>query len=124
MEQKTLGESKSGKHSQSMVPSVPTRAAVYRSPMIPWSSIGRYPIRLPHQCRQYCLHCAPTDRARQRPRWARKELARMTPAQRAAMPAPRPSEEIAGAVVEFIRDENLAGRVMVMWPGEPPRLLD
>jgi hypothetical protein len=30
----------------------------------------------------------------------------------------------AGAVVEFIRDENLAGRVMVMWPGEPSRLLD
>jgi hypothetical protein len=48
----------------------------------------------------------------------------MTPAQRAAMPAPRPPEEIAGAVVEFIRDENLAGRMMVMWPGEPSRLLD
>src|SRR5918997_1701757 len=43
MEQKTLGESKAGRHSQSMVPSVPTRAAVCRSPMIPWSSIGRYP---------------------------------------------------------------------------------
>ena len=55
---------------------------------------------------------------------AREELARMTPTQRAAMPAPRPPEEIAGAVVEFIRDEDLAGRVMVMWPGEPPRLLD
>jgi hypothetical protein len=53
-----------------------------------------------------------------------EELARMTPAQRAAMPAPRLPEEIAGAVVEFIRDEDLAGRVMVMWPGELPRLLD
>jgi hypothetical protein len=39
-------------------------------------------------------------------------------------PAQRPPEEIAGAVVEFIRDENLAGRVMVVWPGEPSRLLD
>ena len=47
----------------------------------------------------------------------------MTPAQRAAMPAPRPPEEIAGVVVEFIRrDENLAGRVM--GPGETSRLLD
>lgn len=53
---------------------------------------------------------------------AREELARMTPAQRA--PAPRPPEEVAGAVVEFVRDEGLTGRVMVMWPGEPARLLD
>ncbi|MFL5990841.1 MAG: hypothetical protein ACJ73W_02475 [Rubrobacteraceae bacterium] len=36
--------------------------------------------------------------------------------------AQRPPEEIAGAVVEFIRDENLAGRVM--WPGKPSHLLD
>src|SRR5829696_6904212 len=43
MEQKTLGESKAGRHSQSIVPSVPTSAAVYRFPMIPWSSMGRYP---------------------------------------------------------------------------------
>jgi hypothetical protein len=43
----------------------------------------------------------------------------MTPAQRAAMFAPRLPEEIAGAVVEFIDDEDLAGRVMVMWPDEP-----
>jgi hypothetical protein len=46
----------------------------------------------------------------------------MTPAQRAARPAPRPPEEIASVVVEFIRDENLAGRVM--GPGETSRLLD
>jgi NAD(P)-dependent dehydrogenase (short-subunit alcohol dehydrogenase family) len=55
---------------------------------------------------------------------AREELARMTPEQRAATPAPRPPEEIADAVVEFVRDEDLAGRVIVMWPGEPARLLD
>jgi NAD(P)-dependent dehydrogenase (short-subunit alcohol dehydrogenase family) len=55
---------------------------------------------------------------------AQEELARMTPAERAATPAPRPPEEVAGAVVEFVRDEDLAGRVMVMWPGELARLLD
>jgi hypothetical protein len=27
-------------------------------------------------------------------------------------------------VVEFVRNEDLTGRVMVMWPGEPARLLD
>jgi NAD(P)-dependent dehydrogenase (short-subunit alcohol dehydrogenase family) len=55
---------------------------------------------------------------------AREELARMMPAQRAATPAPIPPEEIADAVVEFAGDEDLAGRIMVMWPGEPARLLD
>jgi NAD(P)-dependent dehydrogenase (short-subunit alcohol dehydrogenase family) len=55
---------------------------------------------------------------------AREELARMKPAQRAATPEPLPPEEVADAVLGFVRDENLAGRVMVMWPGEPARLLD
>jgi hypothetical protein len=52
------------------------------------------------------------------------ELEQMTPAQRAAAPAPHPPEEIVAAVVELIRDEDLAGRVLVMWPEEPGRLLD
>jgi NAD(P)-dependent dehydrogenase (short-subunit alcohol dehydrogenase family) len=52
------------------------------------------------------------------------EVARMTPAERAAAPTPRPPEEIAAAVVDFVRDEDHSGRVMVMWPGESPRLLD
>src|SRR5215216_5761863 len=55
MEQKTLGEPKAGRQSQSMVPSVPTRAAVCRSPTIPWSSIGRYTTPFPQWCRQYYL---------------------------------------------------------------------
>src|ERR687893_630538 len=55
---------------------------------------------------------------------AREELARMTPALRAATPESLPPEEVADAVLGFVRDENLAGRVMVMWPGEPARLLD
>jgi len=32
-------------------------------------------------------------------------------------------EEIAEVVVQFISDDNLAGRVIVCWGGEPPRLL-
>jgi hypothetical protein len=48
----------------------------------------------------------------------------MTPTERAAAPAPRPPEEIAAAVVDLIRDEDCSGRVMVMWPGEPARLID
>jgi NAD(P)-dependent dehydrogenase (short-subunit alcohol dehydrogenase family) len=55
---------------------------------------------------------------------AREELARMTPGKRTAIPTLRPPREIADAVVEFARNETLAGRVMVMWPGEPARLLD
>lgn len=55
---------------------------------------------------------------------AREELARMTPGERTAMPTPRPPREIADAVVEFVTNEALTGQVMVMWPGEPARLLD
>ena len=36
----TLGESKRGKHSQSIEPSSPTSAAVRMLPMMPWLSIG------------------------------------------------------------------------------------
>jgi NAD(P)-dependent dehydrogenase (short-subunit alcohol dehydrogenase family) len=55
---------------------------------------------------------------------ARAELARMTPEQRDAAPAPIPMEDVAAAVVAFVRDDALAGRVMVLRGGEPPRLLD
>jgi NAD(P)-dependent dehydrogenase (short-subunit alcohol dehydrogenase family) len=54
---------------------------------------------------------------------ARGELEAMTEAERAAAPEPRPPEEIARAVVDLAADETLRGRVLVMWPGEPPRLL-
>ncbi len=40
-EAKTEGESKRGAQRKSMEPSSPTSATVWRSPMIPWSSIGR-----------------------------------------------------------------------------------
>jgi NAD(P)-dependent dehydrogenase (short-subunit alcohol dehydrogenase family) len=55
---------------------------------------------------------------------ALEELAGMTASERAATPAPRPPEEVADAVVECLRDDALTGRVMVLWPGEPARLLD
>jgi NAD(P)-dependent dehydrogenase (short-subunit alcohol dehydrogenase family) len=52
------------------------------------------------------------------------ELAGMSQAVRAATLAPIPPEEVADAVVECIRDDRLAGRVMVLWRGAPRRLLD
>jgi NAD(P)-dependent dehydrogenase (short-subunit alcohol dehydrogenase family) len=55
---------------------------------------------------------------------AQEELARMTPAERAAAPARVAMDDVADAVVELARDESLAGRVMVLWGGEPRRLLD
>jgi uncharacterized protein YbbK (DUF523 family) len=58
------------------------------------------------------------------PERALAEVEAMTPEQRAAAPVPRPPAEIADAVAAFVRDEGLSGRVLVMWPGEPPRLLD
>jgi NAD(P)-dependent dehydrogenase (short-subunit alcohol dehydrogenase family) len=51
------------------------------------------------------------------------ELAAMTPAERAAAPEPVPMEDVAEAVLTFIRDDALAGRVMVLRGGVPPRLL-
>ena len=55
---------------------------------------------------------------------ARDELAAMSDAERAAAPEPIPMEEVADAVVALLRDETLAGRVLVLRPGEPRRLLD
>jgi NAD(P)-dependent dehydrogenase (short-subunit alcohol dehydrogenase family) len=54
---------------------------------------------------------------------ARAELARMTPAERAAAPVPLPPAAVPDAVVALVRDDGLAGRVMVLPLGEPARLL-
>jgi NAD(P)-dependent dehydrogenase (short-subunit alcohol dehydrogenase family) len=54
---------------------------------------------------------------------AQEELARMTAQERAATPPPLPLEDVAGAVLELIRDDELSGRVMVLWRDAPPRLL-
>jgi NAD(P)-dependent dehydrogenase (short-subunit alcohol dehydrogenase family) len=48
---------------------------------------------------------------------ARAELAAMTPVQRAAAPEPLPLEVLTDAVVALIRDEESAGRVVVLRNG-------
>jgi NAD(P)-dependent dehydrogenase (short-subunit alcohol dehydrogenase family) len=53
----------------------------------------------------------------------RGELARMTPQERAQAPQQVPMEEIADMVVEFVRDDDAAGRVVVLRGGEPRRFL-
>ena len=55
---------------------------------------------------------------------AHAELAQMTPEQRAGAPPTVPPQTVAAATVAFIRDESLAGRVMVLAGGEEPELLD
>jgi hypothetical protein len=48
----------------------------------------------------------------------------MTPAERAAAPVPLPPDAVPAMVVTLLRDDEAAGRVVVLRPGEPPRLLD
>jgi NAD(P)-dependent dehydrogenase (short-subunit alcohol dehydrogenase family) len=52
------------------------------------------------------------------------ELAAMTPEQRAAEAPLIDPDDLADAIVELVRDESLAGRVMLLPRGEPRRLLD
>jgi 3-oxoacyl-[acyl-carrier protein] reductase len=50
----------------------------------------------------------------------------MTPQQRREWDAPDTLislDELAGAVMRLVTDETLAGRLMVWWNGEPPRLI-
>jgi NAD(P)-dependent dehydrogenase (short-subunit alcohol dehydrogenase family) len=54
---------------------------------------------------------------------AKAELAAMTPDERAAAPEPVALEDLAEAVMAFVGDETLAGRVVVLRGGTPPRLL-
>jgi NAD(P)-dependent dehydrogenase (short-subunit alcohol dehydrogenase family) len=54
---------------------------------------------------------------------AQAEIAAMSAAQRAAAPEPVRMEDVADAVVALIRDDALAGRVLVLRGGAPPRLL-
>jgi NAD(P)-dependent dehydrogenase (short-subunit alcohol dehydrogenase family) len=52
------------------------------------------------------------------------EIAAMTPEERAEVPDElTPPEEIAEAVARFVEDHAAAGRVLVWWTGEPPRLV-
>ena len=47
----------------------------------------------------------------------------MTDQQRAELPIPIPMDDIADAVIRFIEDDTLEGRIIVLRGGVPPRLL-
>jgi NAD(P)-dependent dehydrogenase (short-subunit alcohol dehydrogenase family) len=52
------------------------------------------------------------------------EIAAMSPKERAHVPEDlTPPEDIAEAVTRFVEDETMAGRVLLWWSGEEPRLL-
>jgi NAD(P)-dependent dehydrogenase (short-subunit alcohol dehydrogenase family) len=55
------------------------------------------------------------------PDWVATE--RLTEAERATPPAPIPLADVAAAVLDLIRDDTLAGRALVLWRGQAPRLL-
>jgi NAD(P)-dependent dehydrogenase (short-subunit alcohol dehydrogenase family) len=52
------------------------------------------------------------------------EIAAMNPEDRAEVPGElTPPEDIADAVASFVEDETMAGRILLWWSGEEPRLL-
>ena len=54
---------------------------------------------------------------------SRRSRARLTPAERAALPPVLTPADIAAAAMEFLADDTLAGRIMVCRGGEPRHLL-
>lgn len=54
---------------------------------------------------------------------AEQELSEMTDDEREAAPIPIPMDDVADAVIRFVEDDSLEGRVIVLVGGEPPRLL-
>jgi len=54
------------------------------------------------------------------PDWVATE--RVTEGERATTPPPVPLATVASAVIRLIRDDSLAGRALVLWRGEQPRL--
>jgi NAD(P)-dependent dehydrogenase (short-subunit alcohol dehydrogenase family) len=54
---------------------------------------------------------------------SRRSRARMTPAERAALPPVLTPADIAGAAMTFLADDTIAGRIMVCRGGEPSHLL-
>jgi len=54
---------------------------------------------------------------------AEQEVAQLDPAERASMPPLVPLDTLTDAVIRFVRDERLAGRVMLLPRGRPPELL-
>lgn len=76
------------------------------------------PLRESHGIRVNCVCPGLTDT----PAW-RRDLAAMTPAQRAGAPPAMPAAQVADAVMVMLTDENLAGRVLVCQHDQPFRLL-
>jgi NAD(P)-dependent dehydrogenase (short-subunit alcohol dehydrogenase family) len=54
---------------------------------------------------------------------SRRSRARLTPAERAALPPVLTPADIAAAAMEFLADDTLTGRIMVCRGGQPNRLL-
>jgi NAD(P)-dependent dehydrogenase (short-subunit alcohol dehydrogenase family) len=55
---------------------------------------------------------------------AEEEIAQMSEEERASLSPPIALDVVLDAVVRFIHDDDLAGRVMVLWRDEEPRLVD
>jgi NAD(P)-dependent dehydrogenase (short-subunit alcohol dehydrogenase family) len=53
-----------------------------------------------------------------------REIAAMSPEERANVPRLLQPSEVADAVVGLVEDDTLAGRILVMWCEEPPHLID
>jgi NAD(P)-dependent dehydrogenase (short-subunit alcohol dehydrogenase family) len=62
-------------------------------------------------------HWIETDRVKE-------EIAQLPPDEGAEVPQLLQPEEVADAVLQFLVDDDLAGRVLVMWCGQEPRLVD
>jgi NAD(P)-dependent dehydrogenase (short-subunit alcohol dehydrogenase family) len=54
----------------------------------------------------------------------RRNIAAMSPQERATVPRLLRPSQVADAVISLIEDNSLAGRVLVMWCEEPPHLVD
>lgn len=54
----------------------------------------------------------------------RREIAAMSRQERAEVPRLLQPSDVAEAVVRLVEDNTVAGRVLVMWCEEPPRLID
>lgn len=55
------------------------------------------------------------------PDWVATE--RLTAEERASIPPPIPLATITAEVMRLVRDDSLAGRAIVIWRGEAPRLI-
>jgi NAD(P)-dependent dehydrogenase (short-subunit alcohol dehydrogenase family) len=77
------------------------------------------PLAETHKVRVNCVvpHWIETEEVK-------REIAAMSPGERAKVPRLLQPSEVADAVVGLVEDEDLAGRTLVMWCEEPPHLID